>query len=375
MRWLAIVVTCAGCGEVKNGPDDGGAGSDGPGSGSDSGSGFDVAHVGPADERIGTVDLVIPTTQTFDTQALTVNGMGGVDFTVAAQEGGGPDVAVLHLKSLTIMNAALCPVIGSRPLVIVAEQITIEGALDAGGKRTTQGPGAVLLGAGNPAQIGGVPIVSGGGGGGGFGGSGGRGGDAIGVPGGSGGTGSQDPSLGVLVGGSPGGDTGAQNCTGSGGGAAGGGGGGVIQLSASVKITINGRVNAGGGGGITCGLLGGGGGGSGGALYLQAPELEGGGIVAATGGGGGGGSNSSTGQQGGDGVDGNDTTQARGGAAAQGAGFGGNGGNTADGNPATGANANAGNGGGGGGAAGRVVIKGATSPANLAIAPAPKLVP
>src|SRR5678815_1266643 len=93
--WVLVLVVAA-CGEVKNNPGDGG-GSD-TGSGSDSGMPFDVVHVGAGDERVGMQDVQIGANTVIDTDALTIGGATG-DFVFAPQEGGGPDLAVLHAKA------------------------------------------------------------------------------------------------------------------------------------------------------------------------------------------------------------------------------------------------------------------------------------
>jgi len=144
VRSLVLVVVVAGCGEVKNNPGDGGGGSD-TGSGSDTGVPFDVVHVGAADERVGMQDVQIGANTVIDTDALTIGGMTG-DFVFAPQEGGGPDLAVLHAKAFMIPSGGVALVKGARELVIIADTIVINGTLDAGGKRTQPGPGARGMG-------------------------------------------------------------------------------------------------------------------------------------------------------------------------------------------------------------------------------------
>src|SRR5262245_55393801 len=99
VRSLVLLVVVVGCGEVKDNGGDGG-GSD-MGSGSDMGVPFDVVHVGAADERVGMQDVQIGANTVIDTDALTIGGATG-DFVFAPQEGGGPDLAVLHAKAFMI---------------------------------------------------------------------------------------------------------------------------------------------------------------------------------------------------------------------------------------------------------------------------------
>ena len=207
----------------------------------------------------------------------------GAHFDVAAQEGG-PELAVLALGELDV--SGLIRVRGSRPLVIVADRITIEegATLDASAHGFVPGAGAQEGGPGAGADgVYGEDHFEkhSGGGGGSFGDFGGRG--SLGTfPGVNHG----DAELTILSGGSPGGLGGgiSRSCAGFGGA-----GGGALQLKAGI-VEIEGSVAANGGGGsggATCG--GGGGGGSGGAIYVQATVLLGNGWLTVNGGGGGGG--------------------------------------------------------------------------------------
>jgi len=364
MRSVILLLAIAGCGEVNDHPADG-AGSD-MGSGSDSGGVFDVVHVGAVEERVGTDDLVLGLS-TIDTDALTVQGQA-TDFVLVPQDPGGPDLAVLRTKTFTIPSGIVVTVKGSHGLVVIADEIVIDGRLEAGGRSTQPGPGAATFGGGMDGQIDDNTGNGTGSGGGGFGGLGGRGGSSNGFAGGSGGTKNDDAALAVLRGGFPGGNIPGCN------GIAAGGGGGALQLAAATRLAIGGSINAGGGGGKGCGV-GGAGGGSGGAIYLQSPMLLGAGEVGATGGGGGGGGNVQTGQLGANGKDAIDHTSALGGQGASGAGGGGNGSDVGDGFGGLAAVSGITGGGGGGGAAGLVVIKQAQAPATLTVRPDPRVVP
>jgi len=371
--WLVVGFLVAACGEVKNNPD-GGSGSDGPGS--DSGMPFDVVHVPASAEGVGTMDLTLAAGTVIDTATLTIGGQQLATFMASSQDSGGPDVAVLRVKTFAIMAGSVVVVRGNSPLVVIADEITIDGVLDAGGKGTQPGPGAGLGSRGGAGTFETIQSVGSGGGGGGYGGVGGFGGGTpVGFPPGAGGAAGGTPELVALGGGGSGGDNGVQNCGGAGQPGTGGGGGGSVQLAAATRIAINGTVNAGGGGGVSCQIGGGGGGGSGGAIYLQSPMLVGSGRVVAGGGGGAGGGNGATGQIGMNGGDAVDPNAARGGGPASGAGRGGDGSPGGDGLQGFSAQQNSASGGGGGGAAGRIVIKTAMQPTSVTIVPAAKVVP
>ena len=368
MRSLMLLVAIAGCGKVADQPADG-PGSD-VGSGSDAPGVFDVVHVGAAEERVGTDDLVLGLS-TIDTDALTIPGQTP-EFVIVPQDPGGPDLAVLRAKTFTIPSGVVVTVRGTHALVVIADEIVIDGRLDVGAKGTQRGPGAAFFGGGTGGD-GSVDDNNGGGsggGGGGFGGLGGLGGRSSpgGFGGGFGGTKNDDAALAVLRGGFGGG--GSSGCS----GAAAGGGGGAVQLSAATRLAIGGIVTAGGGGAKGC-QEGGAGGGSGGAIYLQSPMLVGAGQVGATGGGGGGGGNEQPVQIGGSGKDAIDLAIATGGPGATNAGAGGSGGDVGAGSAGLAAVSGFTGGGGGGGGAGLVVIKQAQAPATLTFKPDPRVVP
>lgn len=274
----------------------------------------DIAHVRAADEYVGTASLTVTVDVLLDTSALTATPgplPAGV-FVAAPQDGGGSELAILRALDVAIAPGVTVKVVGSRPLVVLARTIVIEGTLDASADGVTPGPGTGDLGS------------------------------DLGVGG-----------SGRFV------DTSDS-----------GGGGGALQLYAATAIRLgaSGVIHAGGGGGRgapapggpgTCGanLQAGAGGGSGGALYLQAPVVVNDGLLAANGGGGG----SGAGLQGA-GMAGADGQPALGAApggdqAGPTSGRGGAGGvMTGPGQPAPDLSSN-GNGGGGGGGVGRIVIR------------------
>jgi hypothetical protein len=335
----------------------------------------DVVHL--ADDSIGTGDLTVttPITVITSTTGFTFGTPlpAGVTYTTAAQDPGGPELAVLRVRTLTI--AANVRVVGSRPLVIVAGTIALNGVIDAGARRGTPGAGGSAAGAGVGGTGGHVGSYGdAGGGGGSFGGVGASGGNGVcatgcspdeQVPGAAAGATYGAVTLAVLQGGSGGGRSYFPSNTQCPEGAP-GGGGGAIQLYAesSLSIGASGGINVGGGGGAggdQCNSpfnwLAGHGGGAGGAIYLQSPIVSNAGVLAANGGGGGAGAG-----QNGDGGTGADgalaATVAAGGTAA--GTYSAAGGDGAAGATAAEAGSNAGadgNGGGGGGGLGRIHVR------------------
>ena len=168
---------------------------------------------------------------------------------------------------------------GSRPLVLVADEITVTatGVLDLASRRDeTPGAGANAAACGASGNVG----TGGGGPGGSFTGRGGGGG---GSSGGSSALATPTPT--TLRGGCPG-----TKGFGAISGGAGGPGGGAVYLIASTTITVAGTINASGAGGTGGGPSangGGGGGGSGGMIVLDAPAIAITGAVFANGAGGG----------------------------------------------------------------------------------------
>src|SRR5690242_13769528 len=119
-RWLMAVLVLEACGfqgsEVPDGGDrlDATTPPDAPPDGMVAAD--DIVHVAAGDERIGTGDLTIDAAITVDTTALSF-GMAlpdGVTFTSANQDGGGPELAILRVRSLA--GGGTVRVVGSRPL-------------------------------------------------------------------------------------------------------------------------------------------------------------------------------------------------------------------------------------------------------------------
>ena len=336
----------------------------------------DVAHVRAEDEYTGVGTLAVTGDWLLDTTSLTSTPdlPAGVTFTSVPQDAGGTDLAILRVDSLSISQSRMLRATGTRPLVILANSITIDGRLDVGALKDQPGAGGALGGpgvGGNGMRV--IPHADSGGGGGGYAAAGAVGGtstcvldcnpDAV-VPAGAGGI-AYNSGLGKLEGGSGGGvavpPTQPTACPAGIAGA----GGGAVQLYARTMITVgdNGSINAGGGGGrggFACtapsNFLAGSGGGSGGAIFLQAPIVTNQGTIAANGGAGG-----SGGGNGGSGVDGEDgrisvSSAQGGGQSGMLSGRGGNGG-TGGQDPQNGSNtSDRGNGGGGGGAVGWLVV-------------------
>lgn len=226
------------------------------------------------------------------------------DFAVVEQLGGGGQVLVVVMSSLSIDATSTLKLEGSRPIVLLVEgDATIAGAIDASAQGNVPGPGGsneTVCGAstgltGSAGAISGATdIGSGGGSGGGFGSAGSTGaasGLGMAVPLVAGGVAAApDPDLSPLRGGCRGGLGGAKT---AGVHASPGAGGGAMQLSVAGRLQLSGVINAGGGGGGpgASNLAGGGGGGSGGAILVEADVLaiDPSAVIAANGGAGGGG--------------------------------------------------------------------------------------
>lgn len=331
-----------------------------------------VTHL-PTGGLAGSGTVRVTSMSTFDTDTMTLDGTvpAGTTAFVSPQDPAGDDVTVWSVGALEVTDTGNLRVVGSRALVIVArDTIVIDGVLDGAARGQTFGPGAGIAHAGAPGIR--TSVYDSAGGGGGFATLGGAGGDVpcVGVLGGVGGSADDEPTLPVLVGGSPGGPGSPGACTSMPGV---GGGGGALQLSSMSSIAVGGTITVGGGGGpggIYCGNTdsgGGSGGGTGGALFIEAPIFILGGFLAANGGGGGGGATYT--QAGLDGADGTSSSAAASGGAGTG-GVGGMGGTSSA--PTAGETTPCGSAtpGGGGGAAGRIAVRtaalqqtGSTSPA------------
>jgi hypothetical protein len=263
----------------------------------------DVVHVGRDDEYFGTADLTISAPLTIDTTRMSF-GMAlpaGVTFGIAPQDGKGPELAILHVRNLTVGAAVRAS--GSRPLVVIADAIDIMQTIDVAGHHGEPGAGAQATTEPGSAGLHAGTYNDSGGGGGGHGTAGATGGPTAckdcpnkRLDGGGAGPAS-NPQVAMLVGGAPGGRTYSplSACHTQVPGA----GGGAIELYARTRIEISGNINAGGGGGLggqQCNQpynwLAGHGGGAGGTIVLQAPTIENTGRLSANGGGGGAGGGS-----------------------------------------------------------------------------------
>jgi hypothetical protein len=292
-------------------------------------------------------------TDTIDT---TANTPTGTIESIASRE-----VMVLIVNQFVPSKKLL--VTGTRPLLILANEVSIEFPIDAGAHFEKPGPGAFNAGSllATASWFGQLGTQDGAGGGGGYATNGAKGGDgATKDTGGLGGVawGGSTSLLKLLGGVSGASGFDPAGCTTS----KAGGGGGIVQISARNRISITSTITVGGGGG-GAGCLGrtsGGGGGSGGKLVLESPMLVVAGFLASNGGGGGGGGSETT--AGGDGNDGtSDGLRSNGGLSGGSttARSGGRGGiSAASGAPVGGlAETNTIGAGGGGGAAGRIVLR------------------
>ena len=307
--------------------------------------------------------LTTPPTDTFVISAPTTIDTG-TDARCASTTN--PNVCVLAHDSITISVTGSLRGVGSRPLVLVARSITIQGSIDVASHRGV--PNGVGAGAGvGPCNAGTAAQARGGGPGGSFGTKGGDGGNQ------DGGTGPGGKAGAVIV------DSGFRGgCAGTVGGGAlspGAGGGAVALLGDTITLSGPATVNASGAGGNAGDNDdGGSGGGSGGLFVLSTTSLTAtpGSVLFANGGGGGGaGDNTSSGQHGTD-----PARATEGGLGGQGAGS--DAGDGGDGFPAAvslrnGINGGAALAGGGGGAGGAGIIRliGTTVPAGVTFSPPP----
>src|SRR3569833_1708147 len=168
-------------------------------------------HLTSDDGQPSDVDLVLSGPIVVDTSALTITSIPVPTgtFDVRHQVQGNGEVAVLHLRSLTVAAGATVQIVGARPLIVVASNaIIVSGRVDAGAKGSTPGAGGFAPGMGNGHGLRGAhegTSSDSGGGGGGFGAHGGAGGAITGcatpLPGGTSGPSEGDDPISVLQGG------------------------------------------------------------------------------------------------------------------------------------------------------------------------------
>lgn len=199
---------------------------------------FLPAHL---DERPPHATASLVLRDTIDTTALTIDGTApapGASFSTRLQQAG-PEVALLVAGDVTVPAGSTVRVIGTRPLVIVATAIQIDGVIDAGARGATPGPGGGAsgqgAGAGSSTQKPAADVCDPGAGGGGFAQAGASGGsESCTGDAGAGGVVYGDDMLVTLVAGSGGGRGSGGDCASS----AGGGGGGAIQLTAFRLLSV-----------------------------------------------------------------------------------------------------------------------------------------
>jgi hypothetical protein len=171
--------------------------------------------------------------------ALGMTLPAGTTFATALQDGGGPELAVLHVRALAVH--AQVRAYGSRPLVVLADSFELTETIDVSAHGDRPGPGARsardLEGDGTGALVGGAP------------------GSAMAAP----------PCQADLP----------------------GAGGGALEIYARTRISISGYVYADGGAGIagTCPgrMIATQPDGSGGTIVLQSPVIDNSGRLSATG--------------------------------------------------------------------------------------------
>jgi hypothetical protein len=333
----------------------------------------DVDFLPPAEEYAASGNWAIGADTTIDTSNVAgTTPPAGAELVVGLQSNGS-EVAILRARDFKVNGGKTLRVVGTRPLVIIADHdVSIDGTLDLGARTVTPGAGGSApyggMGVGGHGMAGGNNEDSGGGGGG------------FGGPGSIGGTGNN-----VAIGGSAGLTYAAANIVGgsSGGGPPqltgctnkGGAGGGAVLIYAKNKLDVKGMINAGGGGGepgLQCAnnYRSGAGGGSGGLIYLQTPNLTGDGNLVANGGGGGGGtcSNTSGGSQNATAGANGALNLAPGGTGRGDCGANGGSGATQAAAPTSGSQVRT-NGGGGGGGLGRIIYRAPSIPGNLTSSP------
>jgi hypothetical protein len=325
---------------------------------------FPPSHVGEV-VATGPTALVLGDS-TIDTDALAIDGApppAGVVFEPRGQLGG-PELALLAVDALAVVEGATVRVVGTRPFVIVARrEIDLAGVIDAGARGAVPGPGASDQGRGSDGASRQTNCDPGGGGGGHA--QPGAASGAVCQQAGAPGLSHGDAAISVLVGGSSGGSGSPGACP----VAARGAGGGAIQLTSygRIRFAPTGGVTAGGGGGgggPECGLNnagGGSGGGAGGAIFIEARALAIDGETRVDGGGGGAGGNgqpqNGTIATGAPGADGAISGPGLGGISVARMGdCGGDGGIGGSAETAPSAGQNCTNGGGGGGAGGWIVV-------------------
>lgn len=198
-----------------------------------------VVHVGSGDEYTGMGDLTIAAPITIDSGRMAFGMLlpPGVTFTPAKQDGGGPDLAILHVRKLD-MHATV-RVVGPRPLVVIADSFELTETINVPASCNTPatpapglGSGAIELYARTRILISGYINTNADGPGGPGGPGGGIGGD-----GGDGGDGCQGDSLGTITLQSPSIENSGRLSTNGGGGArADGGNPGPILMLYKTRV-------------------------------------------------------------------------------------------------------------------------------------------
>jgi hypothetical protein len=203
----------------------------------------DIPHVSTGDEYTGVEDLTIALPITIDTGAMSF-GMPlppGVTFAAAKQDGGGPDLAILHARTLAVHADVHAS--GSRPLVLIADSFELTQTIDIAAHQDKPGPGG-------RAPVGPDAGTT--------------------LAGGAAGRAPTSPLV-LCNAGAP------------------GGGGGAVEIYARTRIEISGIINAAGGAGvagIAClgSVLAPNPGGAGGMIVLQSPIVDNAGRLLASGG-------------------------------------------------------------------------------------------
>jgi hypothetical protein len=214
---------------------------------------------------------------------ITLDTTNDLNCSAVVSQSNGPQICVVHQRSVTISANRTLKVIGPRAFALVADRdLNIEGVLDVSADGGASGPGGGFKTSGVTPEYG---VEQGGGGAGGAT-AGGAGADTA-APGGAANGGDMEPNpatITALVGGT--------RATPATYGSPGGGGGAVTVLSCRGTVSIRGTVDAGGGGGEGEKAAGvkrsrATGGGSGGTIVIQGLNVSLTGTFVANGGGGG----------------------------------------------------------------------------------------
>ena len=229
-------------------------------------TGIDFAAAPSANLNCGATEI--------DTSAAITlrNWCGTAPKPLVRSQAGGPELAVIPLRGLSLGADASLRVIGTRPVLFVVQgNVTLRGRLDVSGRDRTPGAGGNFMCGSSVGTDGSAngSLNAAGGGGGSFASKGGNGGASEDCTSGMAGATRGNAELKPLIAGCAGGKGGGCD-------EAGGAGGGAVQISAAGALVVSSALHANGGnGGSGCeNDSGGAGAGSGGAVLLEANTIN-----------------------------------------------------------------------------------------------------